>query len=177
MPQHPITPDEALAAYVAGETIQQIADRVGTSRGTIWRRVNAAGGITRRQGPPRSPRTLTVPTDPAVLGYIAGMFDGEGNLYWRRLTDYGCSVRVTIYSTTPEVIEWLHTTMGGVVRWDHKRTERRGWKPMGSWVVSRAADVDAILSALLPYLIIKRDAATQALRLLRREPPSKVKSA
>jgi hypothetical protein len=62
-------------------------------------------------------------------------------------------------------MEWLATTVGGTVRWDRKRTTRDGSLPCGIWELYRARDVALVLSAVLPYLIIKRDAAQTAIAL------------
>ena len=100
----------------------------------------------------------------SALGYIAGLLDGEGNIQWRRRSDRQHSAVVSIYSTTTELIDWLAVTMrGGRVRWDSNRTVRHGWKPIGSWQVSRVRDVQAVLSALDGLLIIKRDLAREVL--------------
>ena len=160
---------EIISRYQAGETIQAIADSVNLSRTSVWRYLRLAGLPIRRTGPALKAQSIRVPTDPAVLGYIAGMFDGEGNLYWRRRTERANSVRVAIYSTTPKVLEWIQTTVGGYVRWEHKRVVRHPtWKPMGIWEISSNRDTVALLTALLPYLIIKRDLARLTLADLTR---------
>ena len=153
---------EAVERYVAGQTQEEVGAILGIARGSVQRALVAAGVRMRPHG--LRGQTITVPTDPAVLGYIAGMFDGECNLYMRKEASIG--VRVAIYSTTAEVIDWFAAQVGGNVRWDHNRTRRRGWKPIGSWEVYRARDAHALLTALLPYLIIKRDVAVKALELL-----------
>lgn len=155
------------AAYVNGATIVEIATRFGTSSSTIQRRLTAAGTPLRRNGPRLLPQTVIIPSECAALGYLAGLFDGEGNLYWRRRTGRANSARLTIYSTTEAAIDWLHT-FGGFVRWDTARVERHGWKPVGRWEVNRTRDVIALLDAMLPLLIIKREQATAVLADLRR---------
>jgi len=116
-------------------------------------------------------QTITMPTNPAILGYIAGMFDGEGNLQFRdKRSDHRVGCRVTIYSTTPGVADWFQRKMnGGKVIWDNARVARHGWKPMSSWCLYRAQDVAAFLVALYPFLIIKKDVAQKAIKLFSRE--------
>jgi hypothetical protein len=152
---------QAIAQYRKGASQAQIATDLAIGQSSVARILATAGMATRPHGLRR--QTVTIPADLAVLGYIAGMLDGEGNLQVRREKSVGC--KVAIYSTTAEVLDWLTTQVGGKVRWDHART-RRGWKPIGIWELTRARDVFALLTALLPYLIIKRAAAIEMLALL-----------
>ena len=169
MPRTIIPRLELVTRYRDGTTIEALAEHFGVGSATVWRHLRAAEEPIRRRGGSRKPLSVSLPTDPGALGYIAGMIDGEGTIYQRGRDNGGFSARVSIYSTTEAVIEWLHQ-WGGHVRWDHTRVVKHGWKPMGSWEVSRAADVAAVIRATLPYLIIKRDLATEALALLEREP-------
>jgi hypothetical protein len=155
-------------AYAHGEPVNAIAKRLSIGRSTVLRALHAASMPLR----PKNLRaqTITMPSDPSVLGYIAGMFDGEGNLQFRtKHSGRSVTCKVSIYSTTPEVISWFVAQMGGKTLWDYKRQERKGWKPMGVWTVYRAQDVAAFLEAVLPFLIIKRNVAEKALALFRRE--------
>lgn len=110
-------------------------------------------------------QTIRPPTDPAVLGYLSGLFDGEGNLQFKdRHGSIGC--KMAIYNTCPEMMRWIVKHVpGGSLRYDTKRTRDRGWKPIGIWEVYRSRDVAALLMAMLPFLTAKRKSAEAALRL------------
>jgi hypothetical protein len=103
-----------------------------------------------------------MPNDPYVIGYIAGIFDGEGNLQLRYRGNM--QAKVCIYNTNKHVIEWLSDQVpGSKIRRDTKRVEREGWLPCGIFSLYRARDVKIFLEAILPYLIVKKDAAITAL--------------
>lgn len=74
----------------------------------------------------RSRVPVRIPTDPAVLGYVAGLIDGEGNLTISKSLDRkkGRSVSHTptlqIGNTDPRMAAWLHEQLGGSV--DHPDT-------------------------------------------------------
>lgn len=111
-------------------------------------------------------RTVNIPSDPVALGYLCGLLDGEGNLQLTKgAKSVGC--KMAIYSTTPAIMQWLLKHIGGVVRYDTARTVRKGWLPIGIWSVYRAQDVAALLSAMLPHLIVKKAAAKHALDVFR----------
>lgn len=156
-----------IETYRSGATIKHIADRLGPSFGTVQRELLRAGVKLRGHGSAPLPKTIVIPTSLVVRAYVAGLFDGEGNIYWRRRTNRTASVRCAIYSTTPELMDWLGAVLGGSVRWDRNR-ERKGWKPMGIWEVHRAADAFEFLTAVRPFLIIKAAKADEALVALRK---------
>lgn len=162
--------DAALARrYLAGMTLTELGTRTGRHRSNVRRRLIAAGVKFRRCGRRILPMTIRIPRDPAVLAYVAGLFDGEGNLHWRRRTGRTNSARISIYNTYIPVMVWLTQKIGGTRRLhDSPGRLRRGWKPLETWEVTRARDCIALLDALLPYLRIKRAAARAVLRDLRR---------
>lgn len=156
---------EIVSAYQGGAPMVEIAKQLETSHGTVQRTIAASGVETRPHGLRR--QTVKVPTDPLVLGYLAGLLDGEGNLQLRTKKDGGLSCKMAIYSTTPGVMRWLVREVGGVVRFDTKRTESKGWLPIGSWCVYRSRDVAALLRAMLPLLIVKKQKAEHILSVCR----------
>lgn len=151
---------EIVSAYRHGVPMVEIAKQLSTSHGTVQRTIAAAGVETRPHGLRRS--TVRVPSDPAAIGYLAGLLDGEGHLQVRRRNG-SVACRMTIYSTTTGVIRWLLREVGGVARFDTKRTEQRGWLPIGVWSVYRARDVAALLRAMQPLLIVKKQRAAEIL--------------
>lgn len=153
-----------VAAYTAGEPMAQIGERFGVGRSTVCRAIHSAGATTRPHGLRR--RTVSVPTG-ADLGYLAGLFDGEGNLQMRHKRRGSLACKIAIYSTTAGVMDWLTEHVGGAVQWDRARMKRRGWLPIGAWCVYRVQDVAVLLTAMLPLLIVKRAAAVKALAIFR----------
>ena len=151
--------------YKNGIPMDEIAEREHVSEHTI-KRVLEKNNITKHPKHTRS-QTITMPSDRGVLGYIAGMFDGEGNLQFKHQHEgrsIGC--RVIIYSTTLGVADWFQNTMqGGTILWDRARVKKHGWKPISSWCLYRARDVASFLWAILPFLIIKKADAEKAIAL------------
>lgn len=100
------------------------------------------------------PPETVVPTDPATLGYLAGLMDGEGcisrnNKCWR----------VQIAMTDEAVIRWLGSFGGRV-------SERKLYgnrKPCWRWLLMRQEDVYRFLAAILPHMRVKTDQAIVAL--------------
>lgn len=158
--------EELATLYASGMTIQQIAERLGIGFGSV-RRGLAAGGVQSRPHGLRK-ASIIVPTDVATLAYFAGLLDGEGNLQVKVGTNGRSYVacRLAIYNTNRALMDWLVERFGGVAVWrDNTYSQERGWLPAGKWQVYRARDVQAILSAVLPYLIIKRGKAEMMLGL------------
>jgi transposase-like protein len=156
---------EVVRMYESGKAMSDVASQLGVGRATVWRTLRVAGVKPRPQGL-RQP-TTRIPESPVALGYFAGLLDGEGNLQMRGKprtngTDtIGC--KMAIYSTTPAVMDWLHKAIGGSVRWERKRAERKGWLPIGIWEVCRAWDIALLLHAVLPHLLIKKAVAEKML--------------
>lgn len=156
--------NEIVSAYENGMSIADVADTFKGSRSSIQRALRDSGVEMHPHG--LRSRTIQIPSDPFVLGYIAGLLDGEGHLQIKKGSkSIGC--KMSIYSTTPEIMQWLLKNFGGAVRYDTKRTIKHGWLPIGAWSLYRAQDVAALLVVLLPHLIIKREKAEHALTLFR----------
>jgi intein/homing endonuclease len=105
------------------------------------------------------PVALSLPTTEVELAYLAGIIDGEGSIS-RLNRDRPRRWTVSIASTSPELIEWL-LQFGGHV---HDLTNPLARKPGWQWVARTWRDVHALLSAVEPYLIIKREIANRAIR-------------
>ena len=156
--------DKIVAAYKSGQTMKGIAAHLEIGQGSVWRTLQAQGINSRPQG--LRQKTIRIPTGPGLIGYVAGLFDADGNAQFRNKhgTSIGC--KVSIYNTNRDLIGWLEDLMGGSVLWDTKRTERHGWKPMGSWSLYRARDVAAFLKSVEPFIIVKRDIVKAILAML-----------
>ena len=121
-------------------------------------------------GYPRVP-DLQMPEDPAALGYLAGIVDGEGCITIRRAFNKDTSrstshsVVVTVATCDPRMAEWLATIVGGgTVHVDKSR--RPGWKPRITWTLT-GRNVAAFLAPIRPYLVLKGEQADVALALRR----------
>lgn len=108
------------------------------------------------------------------IAYLAGLVDGEGCIRVKRskaykhLTGrvnamYNCSIHVRMVDEP--AIAFLRDTLGGWC-WREKGTHAANGRPLFCW---QATDLEAqrILTALLPYLRVKRAAAENGLALRR----------
>lgn len=100
--------------------------------------------------------------------YMAGLFDGEGMVAVRKRVDESTSgkkcyytLRTQISNTNPDPLDMIYDIWGGGI---NKRIDIRGGnrRPIYDWILtsSKAAD---FLTAVLPYLIIKKNEAILAI--------------
>ncbi len=162
--EDPAFVEEVRSAYLSGRSSTDIAKDHGVGRSSVMRTLDKAG-ITKRRNGTRS-KTIVLPTDPLKIGYLAGLFDGEGNLQFKDRENGSTACKVAIYSTTTSVMGWLKATVGGHVRWDYRRQETKGWLPIGSWDLYRAQDVLAFLLVVQPLLLVKAKATQRAIKHL-----------
>jgi hypothetical protein len=97
-----------------------------------------------------------LPTGPAEIGYLAGLFDGEGSL--SRLKASGHWV-VQIAMTHEPTMQYLGS-LGGTLR---PRGVLGNRKPCWGWRVMASNEVIEFLRLVLPYLRVKRQLALDAL--------------
>jgi len=105
---------------------------------------------------------LHMPDDSVVLAYIAGLMDGEGCITIKR---QGRAVQITVTNTDKPVMEWLVQQMGGRLHMDVYKT-LAGDREMWRWQIAAWANCHVFLSALLPYLRIKRAKALEAIAVI-----------
>lgn len=113
-------------------------------------------------------RPIEMPEDPAVLGYLAGLFDADGCVrvnaqFTSRQANWCHTVRVIITNTDIVVMKWLVEHVGGKVR-TRASKEQPKWKPRHDWTL-RGRNAERFLEAVLPYLVIKGNRAQVALEL------------
>lgn len=106
-------------------------------------------------------------TDATVLAYLAGIIDSDGYITASSSTRKGvtyCAPRVGISGTRTEPHELAAALFGGKVRSYEPRGGRAHHRTQYQWVLEgdRAAKV---ISAVLPYLRVKRKQALLALDL------------
>lgn len=146
----------------AGTPVRQIAAEAGVSQ-------SALGKLLKRRfdyvpTPFRRP-TLAVPDDPAVRAYIAGIIDGEGSICF--LNKHWC---VKVAMTDENVIRWLHSFGGHFdlhAQSKQLRVDGSPRKQAFAWNVHRYHDVIHLLTAIAPYMIVKRAKAEEVLTTLR----------
>ena len=94
--------------------------------------------------------------------YLAGLIDGEGSIYIR--PGGRRSIRVTVANTDIHVMDWLRGIGGSVIR--NRLHGSLGRLVVYSWGVSSWRNSLAVLHAVAPFLIIKKQRALDALALL-----------
>jgi hypothetical protein len=137
------------------------------------------------QASPYKVHTPPLPPPPlseVQLGYLAGIIDGEGciHLSARRKRVYFCHKRgktyrgecspypsIQITNTNLIVLERIQEWLNG---WGHIRkfVSKDGRKPRFTLAIDSARQVETILTAILPYLIIKNPQARLILHYIRR---------
>jgi len=104
------------------------------------------------------------------LAYLAGLFDGEGNITITQshpTTSPGSFIlRVTLVNTNRAVLEWARELLGGAIYAKTPKADQCGKLACFRWLTERDRAA-VVLAALLPYLRIKRDEATIAINFQR----------
>lgn len=96
------------------------------------------------------------------LPYAAGFFDGEGCISACRRGDGRVALRVTCTQSDPRPLEWLRERFGGRVSLVHRADPGAERRAVHVWVANEAM-ARRFLTAVLPYLIVKRERAEMAL--------------
>lgn len=108
------------------------------------------------------PQSITAPTRPVDIGYMAGLMDGEGSIMVRRVRN-APAVFIRVSMTDERAIRWLAGFGGAVTEYLPDPPRKRVF----TWQVFRQADIAALLPVLLPHLIVKRAKAEEALAEVR----------
>lgn len=102
------------------------------------------------------------------LAYLAAIIDGEGTLTIKKVRPSGGSKSSTyravieVGNTSQDLIDWLRARFGGNA---HSRSFRGRWRKMWYWSLNHD-NMEAVLEAIRPYLVIKRDQAGVLLSFL-----------
>lgn len=114
----------------------------------------------------RRPQTIRVPTDPAKLGYIAGLIDGEGtvDVFPHQNPRYVRPI-VEVFNTDLKMMRWLAGQTNVPFHELHRNNGSPGWKVCYGWRLEQRANVKALLTAVLPYLVTKKANATRTLEV------------
>lgn len=98
--------------------------------------------------------------------YLAGLIDGEGTitLHWRAPHGAGLSRMLSISNTYMPVLTWVQERYGGKIRrqsYAANENQHDGY----CWNVYRRPDMERILRAVLPFLVIKKRHAELVLEM------------
>lgn len=99
-------------------------------------------------------------TDEQFYPWLAGFFDGEGCVYLQIKQQH--SVEVSISNTNRAVIEGIYdrVCLGTLTETTYGKAE---WKTKYTWRVRDYRDARVFLLRLLPFLVIKQNAAIEAI--------------
>lgn len=138
----------------SGLSVRRACEKLGIEHTYIYRRLHRAGYDFKAAA---WSQTVTVPEDHGSLGYMAGIFDGEGSLVHTRSGHWHLCVAMT----HKETVDWLGQ-FGGNVHFSD-RSHMPNHKNIWRWSVARRKDIELLLLAMLPYLHVKRDRAKECL--------------
>jgi hypothetical protein len=107
-------------------------------------------------------------SDKAKYSYLAGIIDGEGCLTigaGRKGTVTNYNSVIMVVNTSEKLIKWLVHNFGG----NYYKSGRSvpNSKPAFIWRFLKHKDIELLLLAILPYLIIKREQALTLLEFVR----------
>ncbi len=102
--------------------------------------------------------------DAFELGWVAGLFEGEGTIVVTKSDRRRPRIRVAVGSTDEDVVRRLQALAGGRVQGPYARGKH---KPIWHWRIDARGDVKAFLRAVRPHLGLRRAAkADEALAAL-----------
>lgn len=107
-------------------------------------------------------------SDKAKFGYLAGILDGEGCLTvgaGQKETCINYNALVAVQNTSKSLIDWLQTKFGGGIYLSKKATEKT--KAAWMWRITKKKEIETLLLAVLPYLVVKREQAKVLLDFVR----------
>jgi hypothetical protein len=158
--------DEALKRVLAGESPSAICRDYGFSHnGNMYKMLERRYGYKPSDIRKRTVWAPTIKLDHASntdLAYLAGIIDGEGSIMQIFRTRKHPVWAIKCNMTDRPIIEWLHS-FGGTFHIRPSRDPGR-FKEQYEWDMHRQLDVQAMLTALLPYLRVKHDKAKAALK-------------
>jgi hypothetical protein len=95
--------------------------------------------------------------------YIAGVFDGEGCIYYSNKTR---SLKLSIGQSDPAILFRIKQMYGGFVVGCEPNAAAGQKKYVWTWYLNRQADILKFIDAIEPYLIVKRNEALYTLNYL-----------
>ena len=147
--------------WKAGEVAAHLAKEFGVGFSAVSKLILKETG--RSIGRVRRRNEVVIPDDPVVLSYLAAMIDAEGCIT-RNSKTQACTWQVVITNTSPELEAWLQQFGGNFYYVSRQRRDRQGRiKQCFEWKVTTAWNIYRLLTAVLPYLVIKKSRALEAL--------------
>lgn len=142
--------------------------RLGHTR--LVREADAQAFLARREAD-RQQRPLMLhegilPLESARDAWIAGFFDGEGSIGTHRGTSGIPRVKLAVVNTYKPAIELIWQAFGGYRTITAQQTSAH--RTCYKVVLTGEKEVITALERMLPYLVVKRDQAILALRLISR---------
>jgi DNA-binding CsgD family transcriptional regulator len=100
-------------------------------------------------------------TDEQFIAWLAGFMDGEGCIYLQTKQQH--SVEITLANTEREVMCAIYERMqmGVLNETTYSKSE---WKTKYTWRIRNYDDACSLLTRLLPFLVIKRAKAEEAIQ-------------
>ena len=126
-----------------------------------------------RQGWSRhAPANVFDQLTPEEKAYIAGIIDGEGHIEIRLggTTVTGrkpYSISIIVANTDYGLLDWLQRRLpGSYIREKIYRAGKAHWKPAWTLRLHRRGSVRALLMQVLPYMVVKRVRAMEAIHAI-----------
>lgn len=93
------------------------------------------------------------------LAYLAGIIDGEGCITFHRrggTNAHICATQLQVGNTDLRLLQWIQVRFGGSVKIERRMntSHQTVWR----WI-AHVDNLEEMLAAVLPYLVIKRDQA------------------
>lgn len=147
-------------------SVSQIARRFGCSLRPIRGRLREMQIEIRKSGWHYTkkffPMSVRTPNSQEKLAYLAGIIDSEGTVGFiinKKRSQERVAPRFKVGNTDYRLIAWLTSEIGGRV---YKHEDDRN-KLCYEWFVSGVKNIQPLLEAILPYLVVKQDSARAAL--------------
>ncbi|KKK72813.1 hypothetical protein LCGC14_2900110 [marine sediment metagenome] len=157
----------AVQMLARGAPLVEAAQKLGVWPVSLRRRLQSDGTWDNawyaRRNKTGTP-TLELPENAGLLGYLAGIIDSDGHIC---RTSQG-HWRVGVTNTSNVLIRWLRG-IGGHVDKRPPRLDQgiKSRKPCFNWGVYSQNDVEQLLLAVFPFLMIKRWRAVAAIYEIR----------
>lgn len=90
------------------------------------------------------------------IAYLAGIIDGEGCFCLHDQGSHKFSCQLQIGNTDLRLLQWIRTTFGGSVNYERRHNPKH--KVVWRWLAHQA-EIDHILPAIMPFLIVKKNQA------------------
>ncbi len=148
---------------------QRVAERLGCNPESV-RMIRHRNGIVPHHYGADPVNRFRNPGEPELLAYLAGIIDGEGSIVMTKFKEGrypvgGSTARISVANTDLLLMKWLVRTFGGHYHLNGDWQRWGGTKPCYHWVLNGSATAVACLTAVIPYLRVKRTKAVRALKL------------